>query len=340
MLAPGPDVQGEVQYETSREAFLGRGRSPAQPAALDRGQRLSGTVGAVLDPDFRLRCAVIVRPHESATLAFTTAVATSREEALSLADQYHDCGGVQRAFELAWAFNQVELRHLHLSPAKAHLYQRLASPLAVSRSGTRGPASESARQSSGAKRACGAYGISGDLPIMLVRVTEPEQIDVVRELLAAHALSGDCTGLGVDLCVLNDYPGSYFDALQDATRGLASMSCSTSSVTRPQRVSCCAARRLPAEDQVLLEAAAAVVLHVASGLAVAGNSKLPPSIASEVDPHTASRPAPQSGRAKAGDCQSGCQSCGDRRDSSSSETLVLEWSRRLCAGTGANTASL
>ena len=45
----------EIEYETDRMRFLGRGRTPANPAALDSGSRLSRTTGPVLDPIFSLR---------------------------------------------------------------------------------------------------------------------------------------------------------------------------------------------------------------------------------------------------------------------------------------------
>ena len=53
---------GSVQFETSRERFLGRGRTLADPAALDRGAILSGTTGPVLDPIFSLRRRVRLDP--------------------------------------------------------------------------------------------------------------------------------------------------------------------------------------------------------------------------------------------------------------------------------------
>ncbi len=62
--APGVTV-GDVEYETDRARFLGRGRSAARPAALDAGSVLSGTVGPVLDPVLSLRCRVRLDPGTS-----------------------------------------------------------------------------------------------------------------------------------------------------------------------------------------------------------------------------------------------------------------------------------
>src|SRR5262249_12982138 len=77
-VAVGRAALGDVGYETDRARFLGRGRTPARPAALDPGATLSGTTGAVLDPVLCLRRTVRLEAGGTAIVAFTTAVADSR----------------------------------------------------------------------------------------------------------------------------------------------------------------------------------------------------------------------------------------------------------------------
>src|SRR5262249_31135099 len=114
-------------FETDRTQFLGRRRTPSSPAALDASAfELGGTTGPVLDPVFSLRRRLRVEPGAGVTVAFATAVAGSREEALALADEFHSLHAVTRAFELAYAHSRVELRHLNLNAEDVHLFQRLA----------------------------------------------------------------------------------------------------------------------------------------------------------------------------------------------------------------------
>ena len=61
----GSELVGELEHETDRLRFLGRGRTTASPAALDPGSHLSGTTGAVLDPIFSLRRRVRLEPCAS-----------------------------------------------------------------------------------------------------------------------------------------------------------------------------------------------------------------------------------------------------------------------------------
>ena len=256
-LSANPEVMSTIQYETSRQAFLGRGRTPQSPAAMGPGVALSGTVGAVLDPIFSLRCRVTVPADESVSVAFTTSIAATREAAIVLADQYHESRGVQRAFELAWAYSQVELRHLHLSAAKMHQYQRLASGLLYP-DRTRRPSAERLQQNRMGQRGLWRYGISGAVPLMVVYITKPEQIDLVRESVGAHQYWRG-RGLKTELVIVNDFPGSYLDAMQDQLVELMQQ-LQIRLDEKPGFVFILRGAQIAAEDKTLLEAAASVVL--------------------------------------------------------------------------------
>ncbi len=262
----GPTV-GPVEHETDRARFLGRGRTPARPAALDLGAELSGTTGAVLDPILSLRRRLRLPPGASASVAFTTAVAFNREAALALADQYHDVHGVQRAFELAWAHTQVQLRHLHLSAEEAHLYQRLAAHLVYAGSALRAPASVLAANRQG-REGLWRHGISGDRPILLVLVAEAEDVALVRKVLLAHAW-WRLQGLEVDLVLLNEHASGYQEDVQQELQSLVRTSDSHDLVDKPGGVFLRKADHFSPEDRVLLLTAARVVLSGTRGSLVA-----------------------------------------------------------------------
>jgi len=247
-----------VEYETDRARFLGRGRSPASPAALDPGARLSCTTGPVLDPIFSLRRRVRILPGASVNVAFTTAVATTREEALRLADQYHDSHGITRAFELAWAHSQVQLRHLRLSPEEIQLYGRLAAHVIYAGPALRAPQTVLAANRQGPP-GLWRHGLSGDRPIVLVRVDEPEELEIVRQLLQAHAY-WRLHGLEVDLVILNEHPTSYLEEVQQQITNLVRASDSHALVDQPGGVFVRKAANIADEDRVLLLTAARVVL--------------------------------------------------------------------------------
>lgn len=78
------DVVEDIQYETDRMKFIGRGNTVYHPSILDRDRPLSNTVGAVLDPIFSLRIRLKIEPDEEARISFVTVTAGSRESLMEL----------------------------------------------------------------------------------------------------------------------------------------------------------------------------------------------------------------------------------------------------------------
>ncbi|MCC6245352.1 MAG: hypothetical protein IT353_21100 [Gemmatimonadaceae bacterium] len=209
----GADRIGEVQWETDRARFLGRGRSVQQPAALDPGVALSGTTGPVLDPILSLRTVVRVAPGQSVSVAFTTLVASSREAAFELAGRYRDSHAAQRAVDFAWSTTKIELEELGISGASASLFQDLAAQLLYPGHVLSAPRDEIVRNRSSQPRLW-SHGISGDLPIVLATIDAIEGLTTLRELLVAHRY-WRLRGVIVDLVIINAQTYDYLQELRD-----------------------------------------------------------------------------------------------------------------------------
>jgi len=213
---------GEPEIETDRARFLGRGREIRSPLAVVDGRQLSGTVGTVLDPVFALRYRIKVAAGTTSRIAFWTAIAASREAALDLLDKHHEANSFTRAATLAWTQAQVQLRHLGIDSAEAGLFQRLAGHLLFADASMR-PPSNVIREGGGPPAGLWSQRISGDLPILLLRIDAIEDIAIARQLLLAHEY-WQMKGLAVDLVLLNDRAASYVQDLQNALETLARMS--------------------------------------------------------------------------------------------------------------------
>jgi cyclic beta-1,2-glucan synthetase len=256
--ARGSSTVGETQYETDRARFLGRARTVANPAALEPGSILSGTVGPVLDPVLSLRRRFSIEPGGSAVLAFTTAFAESRAEALALADQFREAGAASRAFELAWAHSQVEHRHHDRTGEDARLFQRLASYVLFAGGTLRAEPTVLARNRLG-QTDLWRFGISGDRPIVLARIAAADEIPLARQLLAAHEYLR-LRGLEFDLVLLAEEPASYQDELNRQLLEQARTAGSLERIDQPGGVFVRNASQMTEDEKCLLEAAARVVL--------------------------------------------------------------------------------
>ena len=257
------DAVGAAQYETSRNRFLGRGHDTRAPLAVVGDRPLSNTVGAVLDPIFSLRQRVRLKPNETARVTFSTAVAYSREHILMLADKYHDINIFERVERLAWTKAQIEMRHLNIGAREAHLFQRLAGRVLYSDNSLR-PRSNVLALNKKTQSELWKYGISGDLPIVLVRISVTDDLGMVRQILRGHEYMR-LKGLHIDLVILNDHPPSYLQSLQDEIQTLIRSTGMQTLQDNPGGVYLRRADIMPDEDKILLHTVARVVLVTERG---------------------------------------------------------------------------
>ena len=248
----------EWSCETNRAHFLGRHRGVDAPMALDPGAALSETVGAVLDPSCSLRQEITLEAGESARLVFVTGVAPDRESALRLADRYRAMRAAQRAIDLSWTASQIELRDLGIGSAEAVTLQRLASRLLLtdpySTLKVTTPVENGLPLS-----ALWSLGISGDFPILLVRVAELEHAPLVRQALLAHQYWRH-KGLVADLVILNTRPSSYSDDLDDRLKLLVRTGHALQLIDKPGGVFLRRADQMHPDVANLLESVARAVL--------------------------------------------------------------------------------
>ena len=202
--------QGPVEWETDRARFIGRGRDTDRPVALD-GRALSGTTGIVLDPILSLRQRVRLVPGASVRLCFATGVASDRETAKALAQKYRDPTAASRAFSLAFSHAQSGLRHLGISNDEALLFERLASRVLFADGSLRAGRDTIAANQLG-QSGLWLHGISGDLPILLVRVLGDADVALARQVLQAQEY-WRLKGLAADVVILNNDPTSYLDEI-------------------------------------------------------------------------------------------------------------------------------
>lgn len=206
------------QYETDRARFIGRGQTLREPLAVMDGRPLSNTVGAVLDPIFSLRTRVCIAAGATEHVTFTTLVAASREAVEDLADKYHNPATFERVSALAWTHAHVQLHHLRTKPDEAQLFQALANRLIYTDPSLR-PAGKLMQVNTLNVTALWRHGISGDRPIALLRVKEPEDRALVEQLLRAHEY-WRMKGLAVDLVIFNEKEASYVEDLQSLLEGM------------------------------------------------------------------------------------------------------------------------
>jgi cyclic beta-1,2-glucan synthetase len=219
-----------IEFETDRARFIGRCRDEGNPVAMEPGKALEGTVGAVLDPVFALRCRLRLPRARQVKLTLWTMAAQTREALLDLIDQHRHPSAFDRAQMLAWTQAQIQLRHIGIEIEDANNFQEMAGHILYPSLSFRPPQSVLIRGAA-AQSALWSQGISGDRPIVLLRVDSADDLPVARELIKAFGY-WRAKRLAVDLVIVNDRMSSY---VQDLQQGLEAAAASLRAITPPGR---------------------------------------------------------------------------------------------------------
>jgi cellobiose phosphorylase len=254
---------GSIQYETDRLKFIGRGRTLSNPQVMEPEFPLSNTAGAVLDPIMSIRRRVSVAAGDTVQISYITGVAETREAAVAMARDCQNSSVPNRAMELAWTHSQVELRYLNISAGQANVYQTMASQILYSKPPIPWKQEMIMKNRKG-QTALWSYGISGDMPVVILRISRMEHMEMVRQMLTAHEYMR-LKGLLIDLVLLNEYGNSYEQPVNDRLRELAAVSHARDLLDKPGGVYIRQSSTIQEEDLHLLFSAARLVLNGEDG---------------------------------------------------------------------------
>jgi len=243
-----------LQYETERSKFIGRGRTLSHPKAMDSDSRLDCSLGNVSDPIMSLRKKIKLGPGEKVIFAFGLGYAKSEQEAIHMADMYDNSLSVFRAFDLADVYSSVELNHIGINSREAHYFQKLASHLIYSNSKFRADSSI-LMQNRKKQQDLWAYGISGDLPLVVFKIDQTDQIKHLKKMLKAHAFWRQ-RGLQSELLILNDHAPSYADEVQEAIYQLIESSSERGLINKYGGIFVHRTDKIPPEDLMLVQTVA------------------------------------------------------------------------------------
>jgi cyclic beta-1,2-glucan synthetase len=253
----GRDV-GDVSYETDRMKFIGRGQTVAEPRAIVEVASLSGNEGSVLDPIVAIRCRIALDAGQSATVDFVSGAADSRDACKTLVEKYQDRHLADRVFDVAWTHGGVVLRQINATESDAQLYTRLAGSVLYPNPSLRADPATLLQNRRGQSGLWG-YSISGDLPIVLLRIGDNSHMELARQMIQCHAY-WRLRGLAVDLVIWNEDHNGYRQALQDQIMALIARGTEASAVGRLGGIFVRPAEQISTEDRILMQAVARAII--------------------------------------------------------------------------------
>jgi len=260
-IEAGRKVTGD--HESDRAQFLGRWRTIHNPLALqDANHHLSGTVGGTLDPILSLAQEIDLKPHAKTRVTFLTLAAASRADALEKLSHYQSGQAIYHAFDNARAQSEKELLELGLNTASIEKIQRLLSALLYPAGGLRAAPHILAQNQKG-QPGLWAFGISGDYPILLVRIRDGES-PLLAEALQAFIYWRRHQVI-VNLVVLNEQDTGYaLDLYNSIQRQIRRMG-ADGSLNQHDGIFVLRTDQLQPADLILLQSVAGVILDEKDG---------------------------------------------------------------------------
>lgn len=249
--------------DSDRRAFLGRCRTTRDPIALEQARQTpAGTTGFTLDPVMSLRVSIVVPPGGTARCVFATGVATSRESVLALGARFQTMSAVEWALADAAGETARELARLGVRAEAVDATQRLGSLLLYPQRALRKP--EALVRNQGGQSALWGLGLSGDLPIIVVRIGAMNETALVNDLIGAMGFLRR-RQLASDLVALHEGASSYEQPLAHELRQRMQAVGWPDQLGRRAGVHLLHTDRLDAHLRDLVEAAASVVLDASLG---------------------------------------------------------------------------
>ena len=249
----------EIQYETDRMQMIGRGNTVKNPIAIMQEKPLSNTSGPVLDPVMSIRTKVKIEPYSTIQMSFLNAVSEDNETLLATIDKYASPGAVEEAFKLALARGKVESEYLNMNAAEMELYQAMISDILFI-SPTKRINQALIMGNKKGQSSLWRYGISGDLPIVFVKLSKIDQMAILYEALKAHDY-WRLKELRVDLVILSEEKHEYALPLHHLIADFILESQNHDIINKTGDVFILDKNTTPKEDVKLLYAIARIILN-------------------------------------------------------------------------------
>ena len=183
-LSTNSETIGDLEYEINEEKFIGRGNLK-MPQMVENLVPLSKKIGLVLEPIVALKRTIKLKPKEEKIVDLIISVGEEESAVKENLEKYKTIENVKTEIEISKARVEAESRYLRIKGKEIATYQKILSYIIFDNSPKSITLSKNL-QTSYRQSQLWKYGISGDLPIILVKIKDANDSYVIKEILKAH----------------------------------------------------------------------------------------------------------------------------------------------------------
>ena len=253
----------KVSFETDRLRFIGRGRDVSAPGALQRRGALSGHAGPVLDAVAAIRVELVLGEGESRTIDWFSGIGATRSACVALADECRRPDAGHRIVDGTGRYRAATLARIGASSDEGLLYERLVAGVISARTAWRAGADIAANRRG--QSSLWGFGLSGDVPVVLLEMPNAEGLGVVRQVVQAHAF-WSAYGIDSELMILTGSAVAADAALVESVQRAIGDGPGAGHIAKPGGIFVRDMALLDDGDRTLLKSVAHIVLHTGSSL--------------------------------------------------------------------------
>ncbi|MDW7753744.1 MAG: glucoamylase family protein [Brevefilum sp.] len=272
------DSSSDLEYETDRGKFIGRGHDISDPIVLNNQSNLGKNIGITLDPIFSMGKRFELKPNETIHLYFLTIAAENLNKTRDLAKSYQNTIKVENAFSSSESYSEKLLRAMDLSSDQLSKYQKLLSNLIYPNARLR-PDIAILNSNTLDQSGLWPFSISGDYPILLVMIDHQEELEALQESLLAHAY-WQKLGLLIDLVLLNTKDTGYEHELNEKIHRAINQMGGQDKLNMRGGIFVLTASQMNKDSVILLKTAASAAIDLNSA-----NLETHLTIADQIEPH-------------------------------------------------------
>lgn len=205
-LSTESETIGDLEYEIDQEKFIGRGNIGI-PQMVKKSNPLSKKIGLVTEPIVALKRTMKIAPQQKATINLIISVGEEKEKIVENVKKYKLDQNVEKAFELSKAKNEAQSRYLRIKGTQIRDYQKILSYI-IFNNPTKNINLEKLPKRKYDQCELWKYGISGDIPIILIKIKDINESYVIKELLKAYEFIRT-KNFEIELVIIDEEKHSY-----------------------------------------------------------------------------------------------------------------------------------
>ena len=197
---------GDLEYEIDEEKFKGRGNIGV-PQMVKNSSPFSKKIGLVTEPIVAMKRTLKVEKEKKTTANLIIAVGDTKEKAIENAKKYLSQENIEKAFELSKAKCEAQTRYLRIKGKQIRDYEKIMLYIMFGNPAKKLDLERLPKQKY-KQSELWKYGISGDLPLILVKIKDSNDTYVIKQVLKAYEFMRT-KGFETELVIVDEEKYSY-----------------------------------------------------------------------------------------------------------------------------------